>query len=317
MTITMVSSIVGLAKRGLENPSAVLPFLRRKMIQKTWPIWQSLGFHIVPNHFYYPIPDTNDLRQKQLWNKRYPTAGIDLREDKQLELLNDFNEYFAEYSFSEEENGFAVHGDGPILYAMVREFQPDRIIEVGSGESTKVALTASKKNEQESGTLTKITSIEPFPDKDLQELAKDNDNLTLLKSRAEDVSVSDYCQLDDGDFLFIDSSHTLTVGNDVAHLYLKVLPQLAEGVYVHSHDIRFPSEYPKEWVLDRHRFWTEQYLLQAFLMFNDTFEILWAGNHMSNQYPDNLEQRLPNYRSDSKTDRGKGWPGSFWMRRYK
>lgn len=313
----MPSNPVDMVKRGLKNPSGIIPFLRRKVIQRTWPIWQSLGFHVVPNHFYYPIPDTNDLRQKQPWNNTYPTAGINLQEDKQLELLDNFNDYFAEYSFPEEEHGFAAHGDGPILYAMVRNFQPNRFIEVGSGESTKVALTASRKNEQESGTLMEITAIEPYPDEGLEELAEDNNNLTLLKSRAEDVSVRDYCQLEAGDFLFIDSSHTVTIGNDVAHLYLKVLPRLAEGVYVHCHDIRFPSEYPKEWILEDHRFWTEQYLLQAFLMFNDTFEILWAGNHMSNQYPEKLEQRIPNYQSGTKNDSGGGWPGSFWMRNNK
>jgi hypothetical protein len=198
---------------------------------------------------------------------------------------------------------------------MVREFEPDRIIEVGSGESTEVALAASQKNKQESGVSTDITAIEPHPSEKLQNIDKHNGNVTLLKSRAEDIGVREYCKLEDGDFLFIDSSHTLTVGNDVAHLYLKVLPQLADGVCVHSHDIRFPSEYPKEWMLDDHRFWTEQYLLQAFLMFNDTFEVLWAGNHMANHFPDELEQRLPNYQSGSKADAVGGWPGSFWMRR--
>jgi len=309
----MLSNPVDLIKRGLSNPAAIPPFLRSELRKRTWPIWQSLGFHIVPNHFYYPIPDTSDLREKQPWNETYPTEGIDLKEDEQLELLDDFNDYFVKYPFP-DERGFTPNGDGPILYAMVREFQPDRIIEVGSGASTEVALTASQKNEQESGTATEITAIEPYPDDDLQTLAEDSDNLTLRKSRAEDIRVSEYCQLDDGDFLFIDSSHTLTVGNDVAHLYLKVLPQLSDGVYIHSHDIRFPSEYPKEWILDYHRFWTESYLLQAFLMFNDSFEVLWSGNHMSNQYPEKLEQTVPNYQS-GKTDRGGGWPGSFWIRR--
>lgn len=145
----------------------------------------------------------------------------------------------------------------------------------------------------------------------MKKIERQNDNVTLLNSRAESVEVQEYCRLEEGDFLFIDSSHTLTVGNDVAHLYLKVLPQLADGVYVHSHDIRFPSEYLKEWILDDHRFWTEQYLLQSFLMFNDSFEVLWAGNYMPNQHPDKLEQGLPNYQSEGKANHGGGWPGSF------
>lgn len=158
----MTSDLVDLAKRGLQNPSAVLPYLRTKLLQKTWRTCQSLGLHVVPNDFYYPIPDTDDLRQKQPWNEEYPTTGVDLQEGKQLELLNDFEDYFSEYDFSEEDEGFVTHGDGPVLYAMVRQFKPDRIIEVGLGESTEMALAASRRNERDSGTLTKIKSIDQY-----------------------------------------------------------------------------------------------------------------------------------------------------------
>jgi hypothetical protein len=61
--------------------------------------------------------------------------------------------------------------------------------------------------------------------------------------------------------------------------------------------------------MDQLRFWTEQYLLQAFLTFNDTFEVLWAGSYMHLTHPDRLEQA---FRSYQRTTR---WPGSFWMRR--
>lgn len=97
--------------------------------------------------------------------------------------------------------------------------------------------------------------------------------MTLRERKAESIDVSEYLRLGPNDILFIDSSHTLTIGNDVNHLFLRVLPQLPEGVFVHVHDIRFPEEYPKELVLNQHRFWSEQYLLQAFLMFNERFEV--------------------------------------------
>jgi hypothetical protein len=69
-----------------------------------------------------------------------------------------------------------------------------------------------------------------------------------------------------------------------------------------------PLEYPKQWVLDRHRFWNEQYLLQAFLSFNTTFEVLWAGQWMHIKYPDLLMKAFPSYKAGVSA-------GSFWFRR--
>ncbi len=80
-------------------------------------------------------------------------------------------------------------------------------------------------------------------------------------------------QLAAGDVLFVDSLHVLMTGGDVAFEYLEVLPRLAPGVLVHIHDIFLPYSYPSQWLLER-RFWTEQYVLQAFLTFNSAFEVL-------------------------------------------
>ena len=65
--------------------------------------------------------------------------------------------------------------------------------------------------------------------------------------------------------------HVLGIGTDVQYLFLEVIPRLAPGVAVHVHDIFLPDEYPQAWVVDEHRFWSEQYLLQAFLAFNDSW----------------------------------------------
>lgn len=300
----MVSRIPEMIRKGLEDPSKIPPFLRSRFIRKTWSFWESLGFHLVPNHFYYPIPNEDDLREKDPWNKKYPTDGIELRETEQLDLLDGFENHISEYSYS--YSGSINRADGTVLYSMVREFEPDRIIEVGSGKSTRISLRASDMNMQESGDSTEITAVEPYPDDDLLSLASENEELNLIESRAEDVDISRYLQLESGDFLFIDSSHTLTIGNDVSHLYLKLLPQLPEGVFVHSHDIFFPNEYPKHWTLDKKRFWTEQYLLQAFLMFNDAFEVVWSGQYMYDEYHTEFKQAMP------KADSG---GGSFWIRR--
>jgi hypothetical protein len=99
----------------------------------------------------------------------------------------------------------------------------------------------------------------------------------LIPSRIQDIALSKFTELKKNDFLFIDSTHTLKIGSDVQYEYLEILPRLNEGVIVHIHDIFLPAEYSKAWVLKDHRFWTEQYLLQAFLSFNSMFEILWWG----------------------------------------
>jgi len=112
-----------------------------------------------------------------------------------------------------------------------------------------------------------------------------------------------------GDILFIDSSHVLKVGGDVQYEYLEILPRLKRGVVVHVHDIFLPGEYPNEWVREEHVFWNEQYLLQAFLSFNDSFEVLWAGSFMHRKHPEKLAECFPGYHPAS------CHPGSFWMRK--
>ena len=115
--------------------------------------------------------------------------------------------------------------------------------------------------------------------------------------------------LEAGDVLFIDSSHMLRIGSDVQFEYLEILPRLKPGVIVHIHDIFLPAEYPRNWVHDKHIFWNEQYLLQAFLAFNASFEVLWGGSWMHLNHPAELESAFQSYKRENQ------WPGSFWIRR--
>jgi hypothetical protein len=94
----------------------------------------------------------------------------------------------------------------------------------------------------------------------------------------------------------------LKIGSDVQYEILSILPRLAEGVLVHLHDI---------WALDEHRFWNEQYVLHAFLCFNQRFQVVWAGSFMHTKHPELLEAAFRSYVRASR------WPGSFWMLRSK
>ena len=99
----------------------------------------------------------------------------------------------------------------------------------------------------------------------------------------------------------------MRIGGDVNFLFLDVLPRLKPGVIVHVHDIFFPFDYPKDWVIERRRFWTEQYLLQAFLGFNAEFEVLVSSGYLKARFPEELKSVFPT--ADPWTG------GSFWMRR--
>jgi hypothetical protein len=96
-------------------------------------------------------------------------------------------------------------------------------------------------------------------------------------------------------------------GSDVNFLFLEILPRLKPGVIVHVHDIFLPNEFPKEWILKLHLFWTEQYLLRAFLIHNSEFEVLFANAFMGLRHYEEMQAAFP---------KSPWWGGgSFWIRR--
>jgi hypothetical protein len=94
---------------------------------------------------------------------------------------------------------------------------------------------------------------------------------------AQDVPLEVFTQLERGDVLFVDTTHTVKAGSDVNRIVLDILPRLAPGVLVHIHDIFLPYEYPKAWLTSKRRFWSEQYLVQAFLTLNDQWAVRCAS----------------------------------------
>ena len=154
-----------------------------------------------------------------------------------------------------------------------------------------------------------LIAIEPYPGGVLK--AGFPGLSQLMQRPVQEVPLTFFERLQANDILFIDSSHVVRIGGDVIYLYLEVLPRLAPGVLVHVHDVYLPRHYPKRWVVDSRRFWTEQYLLQAFLAFNRTFEVLWAGMYAAARWPDDLERLLPNPLGQQINYES----GSFWMRR--
>ena len=205
-------------------------------------------------------------------------------------------------------NGSFETVDAEIYYGMVRILKPREIIEIGSGNSTKLAIAAVLKNQREDAEYRcKITCIEPYPSDALS-----NESLAyveLIQKRLEDIHFDLFDRLGENDILFIDSTHSLKIGNDVYFEYLEIIPRLRQGVYIHVHDIFIPHQYCKRWIYESNYFWTEQYLLQAFLMFNSEFEVVLPCNFLHTTMPDTLREIFASYPMD---DDG---PGSFWLRR--
>jgi len=292
----------------------------QEFIKRSFPFWQRFGLHVTPNHFYYPIPDTASLGD-ELWKRRSTLPGIDLNEAGQLALLSQFaNDFKAEYDRLPRDPTPVAHQyfvnnpgftavDGEVLYCMIRHFKPSRFLEIGAGNSTYLAAQATLKNRDDTGKDYVLIACEPYPNAVLK---GGFPGLTSLRPTVvQNIPLADFKDLKENDILFIDSSHVLKIGSDVQYLFLEVLPVLRKGVVVHVHDIFLPAEYPREWIVDQHFFWTEQYLLQAFLSFNDSFEVLWAGSYMHLTHPEKLEKAFSSYKRDA------WWPGSFWMRKTK
>ena len=223
------------------------------------------GYHIRPIHYYEPLPDFQSITSEQLARRReFPS--IDFRWEQQLTLLHEL----ARYQSVHLENDYFSGFDAAIYHALIRHLKPKRVIEIGSGYSTRIAAKAL-------GPDSTLTCIEPHPER-LNGLAH---KIELIQKRVEELDVEFFTCLEANDILFIDSSHTVKFGSDVCYEFLEVLPVLRPGVWIHVHDIFFPHDYPEEWLLKRRLALNEQYLLEAFLSFNRSFDVALANHWLT------------------------------------
>jgi hypothetical protein len=288
------------------------------MFLATFGVFERLGVHITPVHFYYPIPDTRHLPER-LWSQPSAMVGVDLRAADQLQLLSECEALRDEYEAIPRERAASDDGfyldnpffgpvDAEMLYCIVRLRKPKRIIEIGGGYSTLLTLSAMARNaDVNRGSDCSLIVIEPFPTDTLRRQLDGRGQLMALPLQV--VGFEPFTQLADNDIVFIDSSHVVSVGSDVCFEILELLPRLPRGVLVHFHDVFLPWQYPREWFTRLRRFWSEQYLLQAFLTSNSAYEVVWAGHWMHRSNPGALSRT---FRSHKKNANG---PGSFWIRR--
>ena len=293
----------------------------KRLVQKKcfFNLFEKSGIHVLPVNYYSPVPDTMTFKEL-FWVYKSNLKEVDLNIDTQLDLVDNifptFKHEYNKFPVSSREvsmptefaidNGAFAFVDAYVLYCMIRHFLPKRIIEIGSGISTLISSKACSENKL-GGVLTELIAIEPYPNDTLKRgfpgLSR------LIQEKVENIDFTLFESLNENDILFIDSSHVVRIGGDVIFEFIEVLPRLKKGVIVHFHDIFLPLHYPKEFVMKQRLFFTEQYLLQAFLMYNHAWEVLWAGTFMHLNYPERLKQAFHHYRPD------KPGSGSFWMRR--
>jgi len=262
---------------------------------------KSVGF-VPPGHFYSPIPSLEEVAKDDaaiFGAVPRSIPGVDLREDEQLKLLHMLLPFYHEMPFKEEkqeglryyfDNPSYAHSDAIFLHCLIRHLKPRRFIEVGSGFSSCVTLDTNDRFFE--GGID-ITFIEPYPDL-LKSLVSDSDRskIKIIPSRLQDVDLGLFDTLQANDILFIDSTHVSKVHSDVNRVIFDILPRLAPGVHVHVHDIFYPFEYPKVWIMEG-RAWNEAYLLRAFLQNNNAWRVVLMNTFMEIFHSAFFQQNMP------------------------
>jgi len=279
-------------------------------------IFMKFGFFPVLDHYYQPLINPKKYLTKSLRDDR-DLSGIDFNVEGQLELLNNFNyndelikfpiDKKVDYEFFYNNSEY-TSGDAEYLYNIIRYFKPKRIIEVGSGYSTLMAMNAIANNKLEDSEYTcHQICIEPYEAQWLEDIG-----VELIRERVEDTDISLFTNLESNDILFIDSSHIIRPQGDVLFEYLEILPLLKSGVLVHVHDIFTPKDYLNEWIYN-HVLWNEQYLLEAFLIFNSEFRIIGALNYLSHNHQNEFANKCPLFASKQGFEKNKKEPRAFWI----
>lgn len=242
----------------------------------------------LPTYTADEIPDA-------VWERRSELRGIAFDLDAQQRLLAELAPLGAQLAATgfEFANSFFEHFDAEVAFAMVRSLRPARIVELGSGHSTRVlraALAANGAGEH--------VAYDPYPKLDGVEPVA-----------AQDVPEAVFAALGAGDVLFVDTSHVVKTGGDVNRIVLDVLPALGAGVVVHFHDIWLPYEYHRGLTETLGANWSEQYLLQALLSGNPGFEVLLGCAALARDRRDAAQALFPQW------DPQRAYPSSFWIRR--
>jgi hypothetical protein len=311
LTVKIAKKISNFDQVFAENQSLKLEVDRLKSFENDARFGHPKG------HFYSPVHSLEDLkdfhkttlRAQDTFGKTMPGFS----EKRIVQELNAIKPYFKDFNYPKSDDGkcrFYTENvslslmDSLVIFSMLRKYKPKRIIEIGSGFSSGLMMEV---NEKYFGNKMAITFIEPYPQLLYQRMHKsDKSRYKVIPNGVQDVPLDVFKQLKSGDLLFIDSTHVSKFNSDVNYELFDILPTLNKGVIIHFHDILDGFEYPLYW-LEQGWAWNEAYILRAFLMNNNEYEILMMTNYLTNHHPELLKNTYP------KSDILNG--GALWIRK--
>jgi len=297
LTDKELSELIRLAKRVLWSP----PEIRRKL--------QDHRVNITPANFYSNVPLVKDIEHSFEYRAANEEVyGRVFNRQSMSEFIDRIAVHACEFTppphGNKEDpkgffwkNGAFSYSDALASYCVLRHFKPSHVLEIGSGFSTLVAEEAIKKNQK-----GKLTLIDPYPKSFLRRLDTVDQ---IMDTFVQDIEVPELVQLVNGaDVWFIDSTHTVKIGSDCLYIYLKVMPEVSKDILVHSHDVFLPFGMPKKNALNKHVYWTEQYLLYAYLLDNPKVQVLYGSAFAHRFLPEALDRLMLN--------KYPGGGGSIW-----
>jgi predicted O-methyltransferase YrrM len=279
---------------------------------------------ISPGHtigsYYSPIVDPTSVTDYLDQVSLCPAAmaansfpGIEINQEGMIAFWHRNSDWIRKTSFEDFANAkhryhyqsMYPHGDAVVLRAMIGAHRPQRVIEVGSGYSSACVLDSADEAQLQDFQLT---CIEPYPAR-LQQLLRpsDRDKVQLISSNVQEVPLDRFRELQAGDILLIDSTHVLKTGSDVHYELFHILPVLRPGVLVHFHDIHFPFEYPRDWVITQKYSWNETYAVRAFLMHNHSYEVIFFTHLFGLRNAELIRETCPKMLNNI--------GGSLWIRK--
>jgi hypothetical protein len=300
------------------NGMGIKSFVKRALRAAGYEIRKSSASHstwVPPGHFYSPIVDVDEVRRDKgrIFDRQRDLAGIILNEVEQIRLVEEFGQFYPELPFEKSQsdknlyyydNPYYSYGDAIILACMLRQFKPKRFIEFGSGFSSCAVLDINRLFFRHKIICT---FIDPNPERLQTLVSKYSTPINIIKSRAQDIDLSDVSNLEHNDIVLIDSTHVTKAGSDVNFHLFDLLPRLSPGVLVHFHDIFYPFEYPEEWFFHENRSFNENYILRAFLSGNSDYEIVFFNDFMRLKHLELVTKVMPLFQQNP--------GGSLWIRK--
>jgi hypothetical protein len=288
-------------------PHAVLKAVLQSL-HATPEIPGRLGFQVYPKMYASPLPDPAELDFSKL-DQRRSLPGVNVDVIRARELMGELTRFASEIEeLPRDATGKNVEWahtfpsfDTAALYAMLRHIKPHRYIEIGCGYSSRVSAMALKRNKEE-GHSCEALYIEPFPPAHLEPKQLPG---RFLRHSIQETPLDEFRCLENGDVMFIDTSHVLKTQNDVVFELLEILPLLNKGVTIHVHDVFTPYDYPEEFL--RGPLWggpNEQYALECLISGGAVWKILLPMYALWREAPECVEQLLGG---------AKDRPASIWL----